>query len=109
MPAVESAVVEGQVARGFEAVREAFEENFDRRGELGAACCAYCHGEKVVDLWGGVRNKATGDPWERDTMVVVHSATKGLAAMTLAIANSRGWLDYEERVAAYWPEFAQHG
>ena len=109
MPAVISAVVEGQVARGFEAVREAFEENFDRRGELGAACCAYCRGEKVVDLWGGIRNKATGEPWERDTMVVVHSATKGLAAMTLAIANSRGWLDYDERVAAYWPEFAQHG
>ena len=42
-------------------------------------------------------------------MVVVHSATKGLAAMTLAIAHSRGWLDYEERVCAYWPEFAQQG
>ena len=42
-------------------------------------------------------------------MVVVHSATKGLAAMTLAIAHSRGWLDYEERVATYWPEFAQQG
>jgi len=42
-------------------------------------------------------------------MVVVHSATKGLAAMTLAIAHSRGWLDYEERVCTYWPEFAQQG
>jgi CubicO group peptidase (beta-lactamase class C family) len=42
-------------------------------------------------------------------MVVVHSATKGLSAMTLAIAHSRGWLDYEERVATYWPEFAQNG
>ena len=29
--------------------------------------------------------------------------------MTLAIAHSRGWLDYEERVAKYWPEFAQQG
>jgi CubicO group peptidase (beta-lactamase class C family) len=29
--------------------------------------------------------------------------------MTLALAHSRGWLDYEERVAKYWPEFAQHG
>ena len=66
-------------------------------------------GEKVVDLWGGIRNKQTGEPWERDTMVLVYSATKGLAAMTLAIAHSRGWLDYEERVARYWPEFAQHG
>jgi CubicO group peptidase (beta-lactamase class C family) len=42
-------------------------------------------------------------------MVLVHSATKGLSAMTLAVAHSRGWLDYEERVAAYWPEFAQQG
>jgi CubicO group peptidase (beta-lactamase class C family) len=90
-------------------VRQAFEENFARRGELGGACCAFCRGEKVVDLWGGVRNKVTGEPWQKDTMVVVHSATKGLAAMTLAIAHSRGWLDYEERVARYWPEFAQNG
>jgi hypothetical protein len=29
--------------------------------------------------------------------------------MALAIAHSRGWLDYDERVATYWPEFAQHG
>ena len=42
-------------------------------------------------------------------MVVVHSATKGLAAMTLAIAHSRGWLDYDERVSAYWPEFGGGG
>lgn len=99
----------GQVSRGFEAVREAFAANFARRRELGGACCAYHRSEKVVDLWGGVRNKQTGEPWEENTMVVLHSATKGLAAMTLAIAHSRGWLDYEERVCAYWPEFAQHG
>ena len=109
MLAVASHPVEGHVSRGFEAVREAFAENFTRRGELGGACCVYHHGEKVVDLWGGIRNKQTGEPWEQDTMVVVHSATKGLAAMTLAVAHSRGWLDYEERVATYWPEFAQQG
>jgi CubicO group peptidase (beta-lactamase class C family) len=101
--------VEGHVSRGFEAVREAFADNFTRRRELGGACCAYHRGEKVVDLWGGIRDKRTGEPWQQDTMVIVHSATKGLAAMTLAIAHSRGWLDYEERVCAYWPEFAQQG
>src|SRR5687767_2037060 len=106
--AVASHSVEGHISRGFEAVREAFADNFARRHELGGACCAYVHGEKVVDLWGGIRNKRTGEPWERDTMVLVYSATKGLAAMTLAMAHSCGWLDYEERVATYWPEFAQH-
>jgi CubicO group peptidase (beta-lactamase class C family) len=109
MLAVASPPVEGHVSRGFEPVRETFAENFTRRHELGGACCAYVHGEKVVDLWGGISNKQTGESWELDTMVVVHSATKGLAAMTLALAHSRGWLDYEERVSTYWPEFARQG
>jgi CubicO group peptidase (beta-lactamase class C family) len=102
-------MVEGHVSTGFEAVRRAFVDNFERRRELGGACCAYFRGEKVVDLWGGIRNTQTGEPWQQDTMVIVYSTTKGLAAMTLAIAHSRGWLDYEERVSAYWPEFAQQG
>jgi len=101
--------IHGYVDPRFEAVRRAFADNFATRHELGGACCIYHRGEKVVDLWGGIRNKRTGEPWEQDTMVIVHSATKGLAAMTLAIAHSRGWLDYEERVSTYWPEFAQQG
>lgn len=100
--------IHGHVNAGFEGVRDTFVENFARRHELGGACCVYLHGEKVVDLWGGARNKA-GAPWDEETMVVVWSATKGLAAMTLAIAHSRGWLDYDQRVCAYWPEFAQNG
>lgn len=103
------AEIHGFVSPGFEAVRDAFAENFSRRHELGAACCVYHRGEKVVDLWGGVRNKATGEPWQEDTMVLVYSTTKGLSAMTLAVAHSRGWLDYDERVCTYWPEFAQQG
>ncbi|WP_290648947.1 serine hydrolase domain-containing protein [Aquisalimonas sp.] len=101
--------IEGHVSSGFEAVRDAFTENFSLRLELGGACCVFHRGEKVVDLWGGVRNKETGEPWEEDTMVLVYSTTKGLAAMTLALAHSRGWLDYEERVCTYWSEFAQNG
>jgi CubicO group peptidase (beta-lactamase class C family) len=101
--------IEGHVSPGFDAVRDAFAENFRRREELGGACCVYYRGKKVIDLWGGLRNKATGEPWQEGTMVVVYSTTKGLAAMTLAVAHSRGWLDYEERVCTYWPEFAQQG
>jgi CubicO group peptidase (beta-lactamase class C family) len=109
MAIITAPAIEGYVAPGFEMVRDVFANNFSQRHELGAACCAYRRGEKVVDLWGGVRNHDTSEPWERDTMVIVYSSTKGLAAMTLAVAHSRGWLDYEERVAAYWPEFAQQG
>jgi CubicO group peptidase (beta-lactamase class C family) len=90
-------------------VREAFVENFERRNDLGAACCIYHRGEKVVDLWGGVRNEATGEPWEEDTMVVVFSTTKGLSALAMALANSRGLFEYNERISKYWPEFSQQG
>jgi CubicO group peptidase (beta-lactamase class C family) len=86
--------IQGYVDGGLEGVRGAFAENFSRRGEVGGACSAFVGGRKVVDLWGGVRNKRTGWRWEWDTMVVVYSATKGLAAMTLAIAHSRGWLHW---------------
>ena len=111
MPATASnqVVIEGTVAPGWEPVRAAFIDNFARRGELGAACAIYKDGEKVVDLWGGVRDRATGAPWEEDTMVLVFSTTKGMAAMATALAHSRGWIDFDERVAAYWPEFAQAG
>lgn len=101
--------ISGHVRPGFEAVREAFRENFERRGELGAACCVVHRGETVVDLWGGVRDGATGAPWEEDTMAVVYSTTKGLSGLAMALAHSRGLFDYEERVCAYWPEFAQNG
>lgn len=101
--------IKGFVRPGFEPVKDAFAENFTQRNELGGACCIYQDGEKVVDLWGGIRSQSTGEPWEEDTMVVVFSATKGMAAMTLALAHSRGWLDYDERVCTYWPEFAQEG
>jgi len=99
----------GLVAPGFERVRTEFERNFAERGEIGAAVAAYWRGEKVVDLWGGRRTPRGDAPWNHDTMVVVQSTTKGLSAMTLAVANARGWLDYDAPVARYWPEFAENG
>ena len=104
-----AAEVHGTVAGGFEPVREAFAENFAERGELGAACAAYRHGDQVVDLWGGVRDRKSGADWEADTLVLVFSTTKGLSAMAMAVAHSRGLFDLDQRVAVYWPEFAQAG
>ena len=101
--------IDGVVASGFNDVRTEFERNFAERGDIGAAVAAYWRGEKVVDLWGGRRTPEGDQPWNKDTMVVVNSTTKGLAAMTLAVANARGWLDYDAPVARYWPEFAQNG
>jgi CubicO group peptidase (beta-lactamase class C family) len=102
-------MIGGSVQPGFEDVREEFRVNFARRGELGAACAAYVRGEKVVDLWGGYRDASRQERWEEDTLVLVYSTSKGMAAIAVALAQSRGLLDYDERVATYWPEFAQNG
>ncbi len=101
--------ISGHTESGFEGVADAFAENFESRNELGAACSMYVDGTAVVDLWGGVRNRKTGEPWERDTMVIVWSATKGMSGLAVALAVSRGLLEYDERVSTYWPEFAQQG
>jgi CubicO group peptidase (beta-lactamase class C family) len=106
---VKGAPVHGEVAPGFEAVADEFRRNFARRGELGAACAVYHRGEKVVDLWGGYRDRHRTRSWLEDTLVVVYSTSKGLSAVTVALARARGLFDYDERVATYWPEFAENG
>jgi CubicO group peptidase (beta-lactamase class C family) len=99
--------INGWVADGFGAVRDAFEANFRERNEIGAACAVFHRGEPVVDLWGGWRDPKTRAPWEEDTLVLVFSTTKGMASLAVAVAHSQGLFDYDEKVATYWPEFAE--
>jgi CubicO group peptidase (beta-lactamase class C family) len=101
--------VEGDVEVGFGSVADAFRQNLRAGTEVGAAVAVYRDGRKVVDLWGGLRDATTGDPWSKDTIVNVFSTTKGVASLAVAHAASRGLLDYDAAVADYWPEFAQAG
>jgi CubicO group peptidase (beta-lactamase class C family) len=101
--------VEGTCAAGFSAVREEFDRNFAERGEVGASVAVTVDGETVVDLWGGVADRATGRPWERDTIGIVWSCTKGAVALCAHMLVSRGELDLDAAVAEYWPEFGKNG
>jgi CubicO group peptidase (beta-lactamase class C family) len=94
---------------GFERVAEAFERNFKEHGEIGASACLTVGGETVVDLWGGVADPKTGKKWERDTVSIVFSCTKGATATCTHILASRGKLDLDAPVAEVWPEFATNG
>ena len=62
-----------------------------------------------MDVWGGVADVNSGRSWERDTLQLHFSTTKGLAAICAAMLYERGDLDYEKPVSHYWPEFAQGG
>jgi CubicO group peptidase (beta-lactamase class C family) len=103
------ATICGAVEPGFEAVRDAFEENFTSRGDLGSATAVYVDGRPVVDLWGGTADHVNGRPWTSDTLSLVWSATKGPAAMAVHLLAQRGLIDLDAPVARYWPEFAQNG
>lgn len=99
----------GDVDEGYGKVADAFRRNLSSGKEIGAAVAVYRDGRKVVDLWGGFRNGHTRAPWQKDTIVSVFSTTKGVASLAVAVAASRGLVDYDAAVADYWPEFAQAG
>ncbi len=102
-------LIAGDVDEGYGPVADAFRRNFDARGEVGAACVVYRDGRPVVDLWGGYRDGRSRKPWLEDTLVTVFSTTKGVSGLAIAVAHSRGLLNYDEKVATYWPEFAAQG
>ncbi|WP_232660863.1 serine hydrolase domain-containing protein [Pseudonocardia sp. TRM90224] len=101
--------VEGSTAPAFAAVREAFESNLAGGAEIGAALSVYLHGEKVVDLWGGVADPEHARPWQRNTLQAVYSTTKGATSACALLLVQRGELDLDAPVSDYWPEFAQQG
>src|SRR6185369_841669 len=106
---ISSDLVGGDVDEGYGKVADAFRRNLSSGQEVGAAVAVYRDGRKVVDLWGGFRNGTSQAPWQRDTLVNVFSTTKGVASLAVAVAASRGLIDYDAKVAEYWPEFAQGG
>ena len=99
----------GHVDPGFEAVQEAFEANFDKHGDVGAAFALYHQGQKVVDIWGGLKNDKTQEQWLEDTLTLVFSSTKGVTAIMANRLAEQGRLDLDAPVADYWPEFQQAG
>lgn len=101
--------VHGFVARGFEAVREAFAANFEHEGDVGAACAVYRRGEPVVDVWAGFADLHGGRMWQEDTVQLTFSATKGITAACVNLLLERRRIDVDAPIAAYWPEFAAKG
>ena len=100
--------VDGTCSPEFQLVRDAFTANF-ADGDLGASCAVTLRGKLVVDLWGGHRDVARREPWQRDTLVNIWSTTKMISAMSVLMLHDRGKLDVDAPMAMYWPEFAANG
>ncbi len=84
-----------------------FQENFDKRGELGAAVSVWQNGKPIVDLYGGFRDAGREELWTADTVVLVWSATKGIGSACVLHALQQRKIELNRRVAEFWPEFGQ--
>jgi CubicO group peptidase (beta-lactamase class C family) len=101
--------VRGRCDPRFEAVADAFLQNFEARDEAGASVCLNVEGRTVVDLWGGFVDKERTRPWEEDSLSIVFSCTKAATALCAHILIDRGELALHAPVTDYWPEFGQAG
>lgn len=63
---------------------------------------AFHRGNAVLDVWGGPHLNG-------DSLLVPWSVTKNIIGFSVALLVQRGELDLDERVATYWPEFAEAG
>ncbi len=78
-------------------------------GEVGLQFAVYKDGKLVVDVFGGIADKATGRKVDASTLFNVFSVTKAVTATALHIQVDRGLVSYDAPIARYWPEFAAHG
>src|SRR3989440_7648545 len=86
-----------------------FQENFEKFGELGAAISVWQNGNELLELHGGFRDARREQPWTKDTLVLIWSATKGLGSACLLHVLQEHKIDIESRVGEFWQEFARAG
>ena len=99
----------GHYAREYQAVVDAFIENFRVEDETGAACSVIIAGNTVVDIWGGWRNHAMDDPWDAPSTVCMMSVAKGITAICFNMLMDRGLVHPDDPVIKYWPEYGRSG
>jgi CubicO group peptidase (beta-lactamase class C family) len=93
----------------YQAVVDAFIENFTVEDEVGAACSIMIRGRTVVDIWGGWRNADMSVTWDAPTTVCMMSVAKGITAICFNMLIDRGLVDPDALVVDYWPEYGQNG
>ena len=93
----------------FGAAKDAFAANLAEGLELGARFTLVEAGETVLDLWAGFADRARTRAFDASTLTPVFSVTKAVTALIMARLVDQGRLNYEQPVAAVWPEFGAAG
>ncbi|KAI8885683.1 beta-lactamase/transpeptidase-like protein [Backusella circina FSU 941] len=99
--------IQGFVDKEYDFVKDIFVNNFIQGLDVGASISAYVDGKQVLSLQGGWQDIEKGIPYTNETLQMVFSSTKALAAVITARLVENGDLSYDEYISTYWPEFAQ--
>jgi CubicO group peptidase (beta-lactamase class C family) len=99
----------GMDPKALQRVEALFWEQIRQRVHPGAALTVFRYGRPVLDLYGGVADVEAAKPVNQDTMFVLYSATKPLAAACVYILWQRGKIGWDDPIAGCWPEFARNG
>ena len=95
------------IAPEFSSVAEKFFKLTEEQPYGGAALAIYQNGVPVLDLWAG--EARPGVEWSESTKSVVFSTSKGLLSILVHQLIQDGFIDPDEKVSKYWPEFAANG
>lgn len=88
---------------------DAFATNFADGREVGAAVSLWQDGRELFHAAAGFRDAAREEPWEDGTLVLVWSATKGMASACALHALQSAGLAPNVALRHFWPEFARNG
>ena len=91
--------IKGYCEERFNSVKDLFEEIHDSNREKGSSFSVYKNGEAIIDIWSGYSDADETKLWKRNSLATVWSTTKGVAAITVALAVERGLLNYSEKVS----------
>jgi CubicO group peptidase (beta-lactamase class C family) len=97
-------MISGYCEEKYISVKKIFENYFIKEEEIGASFAIYKEGKPLIDLWGGIKNK-NDKKWEKNTIVNVFSATKGIYEIIVSILIDQNILDLEKPVSYYWDAF----
>ncbi|MFC1645756.1 serine hydrolase [Candidatus Omnitrophota bacterium] len=115
---------------GYKKLKNEFRSMIEEGLHPGAQLAVYYDGELVIHLAGGVKgidgkkimtsaellewhasdNKGPGhEPVTFNTLYQIRSVTKIMATLVMMMFHDQGRLNFDDRVAKHWPEFAQNG
>ena len=93
--------IQGKFDDKFKSIVDCYENQFVLNLDIGSSLAISYHGEVVVDIWAGTRDKAQSLPWEEDTLVNVFSSTKNATSLSAYVLADRGQLDFKAPCLLY--------